>query len=161
MANKWHQGTYQVINPEKYIGDKLPYCRSSWEFRFAQFCDENENITRWASESIKIPYQNPYTGKYSNYIPDFLVEYTDANGAKHVELIEIKPSTQTTMEGAGKSVNNQQMVVLNAAKWTAAQEWCKRQGIKFRIVNEEHIFHKPKPRNNKKRKARARVPKRR
>jgi hypothetical protein len=28
------------------------------------------------------------------------------------------------------------------AKWQAANAWCKQQGMKFRVVTENEIFHK-------------------
>lgn len=148
---KFHQGIYEVLNPEKYVGDKPPYFRSSWEAAFCRMCDTHPNIKRWASENIKIPYQHPFTGKWTNYVPDFMLQYEDKQGVDHVELIEIKPSSQTTMENA-RGTANKMAVAVNAAKWTAAQEWCKRQGIRFRVVNEEHIFHTNKKRNPQKRK---------
>jgi hypothetical protein len=27
------------------------------------------------------------------------------------------------------------------AKWEAAQAWCKKFGVKFRVVNEDDIYH--------------------
>ena len=34
-----------------------------------------------------------------------------------------------------------QQFVKNQAKWQAAQIWCKRQGIKFRVLSEKDLFH--------------------
>ena len=120
-----------------------------------RMCDSHPNILKWASENIKIPYQHPLTGKYSNYVPDFMIQYTDKNGKDHVELIEIKPSSQTTMENA-KHPRDKAAAVVNAAKWTAAQEWCNRKGIKFKVINEDQIFQTKKKRNPKKRISRKR-----
>lgn len=150
--SKWAKGTYQVQNKEKYVGAKLPTYRSSWELKFCQFCDTHPNILKWASENIKIPYFNPLTNKHTNYVPDFMIQYIDKDGKEHVELIEIKPSSQTTLESAGRSKTNKAQVVINAAKWEAAQEWCKRKGIKFKVINEQQIFHTNKKRNTNKRK---------
>ena len=136
---KFHKGKYQVQNPEKYVGGKAPIFRSSWENTFCRMCDENENITRWGSECVEIPYRSPLDNRWHKYYPDFLIQYVDNDGKEHVELIEIKPSGQSTFESA-RSTKEKQQVVLNSAKWEAAQEWCKRKGIFFRVVNEEHIF---------------------
>lgn len=152
---KFASGTYTVENTSKYVGNKPPFYRSSWELAFMRMCDAHPNILKWASENVKIPYQNPATGRYSNYVPDFMIQYKDKNGAEHVELIEIKPANQTTMENA-RSGRNQMATVVNAAKWTSAQEWCERKGIKFKVINEDQIF-----RNSKKRNAKKRVPRRR
>jgi hypothetical protein len=32
---------------------------------------------------------------------------------------------------------------VNYAKWAAAQAWCKRAGIHFRVITEDDMFHKP------------------
>lgn len=128
-------------NPEKYIGKSTPLARSSWEFVFMKMLDEHPGVQNWASESVKIPYRDPLTGKMTIYVPDFFVAYQDKNGKKHAELIEVKPSNQQLKERVGKSRYNQEQYVKNMAKWEAANAWCKQQGIKFRIVNEDDIFH--------------------
>ncbi len=154
--SRFASGEYLVENRTKYVGTKAPKYRSSWELAFMRMCDTHPNIHKWASENIKIPYRSPLDGKYHNYIPDFMIQYTDKNGSAHVELIEIKPSNQTTMENA-RNGRNQIQVALNAAKWTAAQEWCKRKGIRFKVLNEDQIFQTNKKRNPKKRISKKRV----
>jgi hypothetical protein len=138
---KFAQGRFEMKNPSKYVGTKTPLARSSWEFVFMRMLDEHQGVEKWASESIQIPYRDPLTGKYTIYVPDFFITYVDKNGAKHAEVVEIKPASQTLLENVGKSVYNQQQYIKNMAKWEAATKWCKQQGIKFRVVNEEHIFH--------------------
>jgi hypothetical protein len=138
---KFAQGRFEMKNPVKYVGTKTPLARSSWEFVFMRMLDEHQGVEKWASESIQIPYRDPLTGKYTIYVPDFFITYVDKNGAKHAEVVEVKPASQTLLANVGKSVYNQQQYVKNMAKWEAATKWCKQQGIKFRVVNEEHIFH--------------------
>jgi hypothetical protein len=36
------------------------------------------------------------------------------------------------------------VVALNHAKWAAATLWCKRNGLKFRVVTEDSLFHRGK-----------------
>ena len=79
------------------MGKRAPTYRSSWEYTFCTFCDNNPAVIQWASEAITIPYRNPVSGKNTVYVPDFLVVYEDKNQKKHTELIEIKPSTEVTM----------------------------------------------------------------
>lgn len=145
MKSYFSQGIYEVVNRDKYIGGNFPKYRSGWELAFMRMCDEHPNILKWASENVKIPYRHPFTGKYRNYIPDFMIQYVDKNNKMHVELIEIKPSDQTTMESA-TTVRQKEQVAINAEKWRAAHEWCKRKGIRFKVINEQQIF------NNQKRK---------
>jgi len=153
---RFANGKYEVQNAHKFVGKSLPTYRSSWELAFMRMCDSHPNILKWASENIKIPYRNPATGKYANYVPDFMIQYIDKDGTEHVELVEIKPSTQTTLENARNKGDAFQTAV-NAAKWTAAQEWCKRKGIRFKVINEDQIFRSNKPRKPKKRISRPRV----
>jgi hypothetical protein len=148
MSLKFAQGPYTPKNPEKYIGSKVPYCRSSWETAFCMFCDNNPSVESWASEPIKIPYKDPLTGKQTVYVPDFLIKYSDKNQKFHIEMIEIKPSNQMMLERVGKNPYNQAQYVKNMAKWQAAGEYCKQRGIKFRVINESDIFVNTK---NKKR----------
>jgi hypothetical protein len=144
---KYAKGTFEPQNPEKYAGAKTPYYRSSWELAFMNMCDNHPNITQWASENLKIPYRHPMTGKHTVYVPDFTVIYTDKNGKNHMEVIEIKPGSQSTMESARSSAEKIQ-VAINLAKWTAANEWCKRKGVRFRVLNENHIYMNTKKRKN-------------
>ena len=138
---KFAHGKYNLKNQEKYIGLRTPTYRSGWEHAFMRLCDEHPNVAKWASESIKIPYRHPFTGKYTIYVPDFFVVYVDKNGRKHAELIEVKPAAQSTMEKAGRSYKKQQQVIINNAKWEAANAYAKQQKIKFRVVSEEQLFH--------------------
>lgn len=141
---KYANGLFQVRNPEKYIGTKTPTYRSGWEFVFMQFCDNNPAITQWASEAIKVPYRNPLTNKSTIYVPDFLIVYTDASGKQHAEVIEVKPTKETSLQEAGKSARAQAAAIINMAKWEAARAWCKQQGLTFRVVTEKEIFHQGK-----------------
>lgn len=142
--SKYAQGKFQIKNPEKYVGNKTPTYRSGWEFVFMQFCDNNPSIIQWASEAIHINYRNPLTGKNTIYVPDFLIIYIDKSGQKHAEVIEVKPTKETTLEAAGKSVKAQAAAILNMAKWEAARAWCKSHGLSFRVVTEKEIFHQGK-----------------
>jgi hypothetical protein len=139
---KFAQGKFEMKNPDKYIGKKVPLARSSWEFVFMRMLDEHQGVEKWASESIQIPYRDPLTGKYTIYVPDFFIVYNDKGGKKHAEVVEVKPSNHTFLEKVGKSRYNQEQYVKNLAKWEAANAWCKQQGIRFRVVNEDDIFHK-------------------
>jgi len=138
--SKYAQGKYQIQNPQKYVGNKTPTYRSSWEFAFMQFCDNNPNVLNWASEAVHINYRNPLTGKNTIYVPDFLITYQDANGQQRAELVEIKPRKETTLEGA-RNIRDQASAILNMAKWEAARAWCRANNLTFRVVTEDMIFH--------------------
>ena len=141
MLPRFARGKFSPKNQEKYVGTKTPTYRSSWEHAFMRLCDEHPNVAKWASESIKIPYRHPFTGKYTVYVPDFFVVYIDKNGAKHAELIEVKPKAQTSLEAAGKSMGKKKQAVVNMAKWEAANAYSKQNRIRFRVLSEEQLFH--------------------
>jgi len=138
MPSKYKQGKYIPKNPKKYIGNKIPMMRSSWEFRFSDFCDNNPNILEWASEPLRIPYKN-LVGKKTTYVPDFIIRYKDNNNKIITELIEIKPKNQSILK-EGMNPKLKATVMNNHLKWEAARRFCKAKGIAFRIVTEDHIF---------------------
>ena len=140
--SKFYQDFYPLKNPDKYLGKTRPYFRSSWEKNVMKLFDEHPSVTGWASESIRIPYRNPFTNKITTYVPDFFVIYTDAHGTQHVELIEVKPSSQ--ISGNSKRKQDKAAAMVNEAKWEMASKWCQQQGISFRIITENEIFRSPK-----------------
>ena len=141
---RWANGLYEMANPTKYAGNRKPRYRSSWEHAFMRFCDNHPSVISWASESIKIPYRHPFTGKYTIYVPDFFIVYNDKNSRKHAEIVEVKPASQISMQGAGKSQAKKKQVVLNMAKWEAANAYAKQNKLRFRVVSEEDLFHNGK-----------------
>lgn len=136
---KYAQGIYSVRNIEKYVGKKQPHYRSGWEWTFCQFCDNNPAVVNWASEPFMIPYKNPFTGRNTIYVPDFMIVYVDKNQQQHAEVVEVKPRTQVSLESA-RSDRDRAAAILNTAKWTAAKAWCANQGLHFRIITEEDIY---------------------
>jgi hypothetical protein len=104
------------------------------------FLDNNDHILQWASESIQIPYRHPLTGKQTIYVPDFLITYRTKQNTLRAELIEIKPKKQSMIEEKMSS-KDRAVVAINYAKWDQAQRWCAKQGIHFRILTEDQLFH--------------------
>ena len=140
MANNFRQGFYQVKNPHKYVGKGRPKYRSGWEMTFMLFLDNNDHILQWASEGVSIPYRNPLTGKMSMYVPDFLVTYRNRDNTMRAELIEIKPRKQSLIEEK-QSQRDRAQVAINYAKWDAATKWARQNGLIFRVITEDQIFH--------------------
>ena len=140
MSLKFSQGVYKLKNPDKYIGLGSPRYRSSWEWHVMKMCDENPAIRQWASESVKIPYRDPLTDKATVYVPDFLVVFEDNNHKKRAELWEVKPAKQALKEHVGKNKYDQAQYVKNMVKWAAAQNYCKKHGLTFRIITENQLF---------------------
>lgn len=151
MANNYNQGFFTPTNPSRYIGSNEPKYRSGWELTVMRFCDNHPAVIAWASESLRIPYRNPFTGKDTHYYPDFLITYQDKNGNKISEVIEVKPRNQALIEQA-RTQQEKAAVVLNMAKWEACRAWCQKHGMRFRILTEEDIYNNWQPRNKPKQK---------
>jgi len=144
MTNSFRQGYYVPRNPAKYLGNPSDIVyRSSWEEKAMRFFDNNPNVLRWSSEPLAIQYVKPTDGKIHRYFPDFWIEVKNANGVIIQELIEIKPEKETMLSKSrskkGRLLENTTFAI-NAAKWTAASNWCKNHGIKFRILTEKDLF---------------------
>jgi hypothetical protein len=150
MAN-FRQGTYTVQNTQKYVGKGTPRYRSGWELTFMMFLDSNEHIHQWASEAIQIPYRHPLTGKQSIYVPDFFVQYRNKDNTLRSEVIEIKPKNQSLVESK-MNANQRATVAVNYAKWDQATRWCIRNGLTFRVINEDQIYHQGNKQAAKRRK---------
>lgn len=143
MASRYKQGYFTPKNPAKYMGDpsKIVY-RSSWELSMNNFLDNNTRVVKWGSEIIAIPYIKPTDNKLHKYYPDYYVEYVNTDGEIMKEIIEVKPLQQTKMPKSNHKhrLYEQLTFAINSAKWAACQDWCTKQGIKFRIVTEQSLF---------------------
>jgi len=146
-AGTTRTGEFIPRNPHKYIGtkDKIIY-RSSWEDAALNFFDNNPNVIAWSYEEIEIAYLKPLPNgnmKKAKYIPDAYIEYVNRKGELKKELLEIKPKKQTNRSRT-RNVNQKMyenyVYAVNMAKWEAAERWCARNGIQFRIITENSIF---------------------
>ena len=136
---RYNQGQFRPKNSDKYIGSHPITYRSAWELTFMNLCDNHPNIIQWASESIQIKYQHPETTRWHTYIPDFFIVYIDKNGNTHGELIEIKPLSQS-LDEAVRTKRDARTLAVNKAKWAAANDWCRRNGLKFRVMTEQQLY---------------------
>jgi hypothetical protein len=132
---------YTPKNKEKYIGDATNItCRSLWERNVCKFCDETPHIIKWSSEEIIIPYENPLDKKVHNYYPDFVIQVKTNEEVKTI-MVEVKPKKQTFLkENASKK--EKITWIVNTAKWKAAENYCKKHNMEFKIVTEKEIFAK-------------------
>ena len=136
---KYSSDVFVPSNPGKYAGSHEPRYRSSWELTMMRLLDRHPSVSSWASEPIKIPYINPLTRKSSVYVPDFIMVYVDKNGTVHKELVEVKPAKETMLSEA-KTKGDKLRYAVNMAKWQAAANFCKKHGLKFRVINESQLF---------------------
>lgn len=161
----WVHGEYIVQNIEKYLGTgnpiKLqnPCFRSSWEKRCCYFLDTNINVTRWGYEIIHVPYIG-IDGKTHKYITDFYLEIIDRNGELKRSIWEVKPAKDgpSWMNGKWcfdnkpkkpktnhkKALKNymyaMKQYVTNTKKWTSVINYCKANGMTFKIITEKTVM---------------------
>ena len=131
-----YKGFFRPRNISKYKGDhrKIIY-RSKLELIFMKYCDGKDNVLKWSSEEIVIPYRSPIDGKVHRYFPDFWVKTTQGE-----PLIEIKPKIQTKPP---KLKSNKRRYIrevrtwgVNEAKWNAAIAYCENRGWNWKILTE-------------------------
>ena len=101
---------------------KSPYnferYQSELEHTHMQDLDDDTTVAKWSKmHGIIIPYMNDL-GYRKRYLPDFLVQYTDGTLAIH----EIKNP---------KLIDSEEVKL----KRRAAELWCKRRGMEYKIVS--------------------------
>lgn len=140
-----YKGIYKPSHPEKYIGDyKNIIYRSLWERKFMTYCDLNENILKWASEELWVPYVSPLDNRVHKYFPDFYIKYKDSSGNIKESLIEVKPKRQVEGPKPKKRMSQKQLYEIkefakNQAKWKAAKEFCEDRRWQFQILTEDNL----------------------
>jgi len=137
---------YKPLNESKYVGDVTNIiCRSLWERRVCKYLDTNQNVIRWGSEELAIPYISPMDNKRHRYFPDFIVELKGSDNTVKTKIIEVKPYKQTIKPERGKKrkatyAKECATYVVNEAKWKAARKYCKEQNWEFVILTEKELF---------------------
>ena len=129
-------------NPRKYMGPNRDQIisRSSWEHHMMMVFDNHPDVIQWSSETIQIPYKNPFTLRWTVYIPDFLVFYRDRKNKIIKELIEVKPREHLPGYRGAVSRLVEAAQIVNAAKWDAARVVCNKNHWRFRIIADDEMF---------------------
>jgi len=145
------QGYFVATNPSKYIGDssKIIY-RSGWEKKFCTFCDLNERVLAWSSETVKIPYLHPIDGTMKPYNVDFYMKIVKNDGLVKEYIAEVKPAKKLIKpELPSSRINEKRMnahieqtkeYLINMHKFAAAKKWAEDRGWEFIIVTESFLF---------------------
>lgn len=164
FAKEYMQGTFVPKHPEKcfnyngQVPDAKPITfRSSWERRLCNFCDEQDNILAYGSEVLKIPYYSKQDGKTHNYITDFVMFVKSRDGSLKRYVIEVKPENQTarldehgnvimppppkkpTQKRLASWQERCKVIERNNEKWTAARDYCYRNGFIFKVITEKEL----------------------
>ena len=142
----FHKRKFIPIFPEKYTGDPTNIImRSSWETRFASWCDKNPSVLKWSSEETIIPYKCPTDNRIHRYFVDFKITVTTGK----TYLVEVKPKTQTQPpiypgKRTQRYLQESLAFMKNQAKWEAANEFAKDRGWEFKIITEYELGLAPK-----------------
>ena len=143
---KYYQGIYKVINESKYVkGDvKNVIYRSGLEKSYYSYCDKNPNVLKWQSEETIIPYVSPIDQRWHRYFVDLYMEVLTRDGTIKKFLIEIKPASQIHEPRKKTKITKGYMElckawIINQAKWSAAEEYCKKNGMEFKILTEKDL----------------------
>jgi hypothetical protein len=156
---KYKQGLFKPKNIDKLLKANNAgglYYRSGLELKFMVYLDINENIIRWNTELIKIPYvKNVWDSKLCemvksdhSYYPDFYYELKKSDGSISRVVAEVKPESDTiepklTSNPTTKQLSNFEyalkMYSANLDKWKTCIEWCRIKGFQFIILTEKHL----------------------
>ena len=142
-----YKGLYEARNPQKYKGDKRSIVyRSLWERKFMVYCDTSDSIIEWGSEEIIILYLSPWDGRIHRYFPDFYIKVQQHDGSLKKYIIEVKPKKQCqppippeSKKKTKRWKKEMRTWGINSAKWKYATEWCKKNDMEFKILNEDHL----------------------
>jgi hypothetical protein len=141
---KYKQGVFKPTNPNKYNGTLPIFYRSGLELKSFRWMDNSENVLRWGSESVVIPYQS-LDGKIHRYFIDLVCEMKRKDGNIKKYIIEIKPENQTKPPTQSNKKSKKTLMyesyqwAINQAKWKSAENWAKSKGYEFLILTEKHL----------------------
>lgn len=149
--NKRYPKPFKFVpkNKEKYVGDVSNIVmRSSWEKRFALWCDNNPSVIKWNSEGTPIQYWHSVDQKHRRYYIDFFIQIKVKDGSIKNMAIEIKPYGETippkvpkrkTPKTEQRYINECITYQRNQDKWKAAKEWCSNNGFEFIVMTENEL----------------------
>lgn len=156
MYKSAKRGWYKLVNPSKFIPPTDKHMRSfnestqeveyksRLELRAMKYADFNKHVLKFSVEPFPIKYIKPLDGKYHRYYIDMYLEFSD--GSKF--LVEVKSKGEAKepdkpKRKTQKSINRYQIALqtysVNIAKWSAAEEFCKQNGMKFIILTEKEL----------------------
>lgn len=140
-----YQGKFIPRNPAKYKGDlrNIVY-RSGYELKFMNWCDLNDSILQWSSETVIVPYRSPLDNKMHRYFVDFCIKVKQADNSIKTILVEVKPFRFTQEPKIPKRrtknfINEVKQWGVNLAKWESANEFCLDRGWEFKIITEKEL----------------------
>ena len=141
----FHKRKFVPVFPEKYSGDPTNIImRSSWETKFASWCDKNPSIVKWHSEETVVPYRCQTDNKIHRYFIDFKILVKSTSGEIKTYLVEVKPASQCQPpkfpgRRTQRYLTESMTFIKNQSKWKAATEYCKDRGWEFKVITEKEL----------------------
>jgi hypothetical protein len=136
-----YSGKFVPKNPDKYTGNVSTIIyRSLWEFKLMKYLDAHDEIVKWASEEIIIPYRSPIDRRMHRYFPDFWVQKKSGEQL----VIEVKPKQQLKPPKKPKRQTQRYLrevhtFAINQRKFEVAEEFCRNRGMKFVIFTQDEL----------------------
>lgn len=149
MKSEWYQGNFTPTHPEKCINKTTIKFRSSYEKRFLTFLDLSPSVLLYGYEVVQIPYLFEIDNRVHRYIIDFYMVVKNKDGVVTKYLVELKPKHQTVEPKQPKKKSAKAMknfmysakeYIKNKNKWDAAESYCKKNNIQWKILNETNLF---------------------
>ena len=159
----YNQGNYIPKYSEKVMKLNTQggvYFRSSWEKKIMTWLDNNNSITKWGAECLRIPYQMTHFEngdtkiKEHSYYPDFYYEMRTIDGVLKQIVVEVKPQKEYDMvlkltegslnvpDGLKKLKSFEydlKQAQKNRDKWQTMIKWCNKRGYEFIVITENHL----------------------
>ena len=142
---EFRQGIFKPLNSDKCLNKTPIVFRSNLELKLFKILDLNENIIKWSSEMVIIPYKKPGPlEKMSRYFVDIYMEIKMGNDVKKF-IIEVKPEKQTKPPKYTKKAKQSTVLyanlewAVNQAKWEQAKKWASSRNMEFLIITENNI----------------------
>lgn len=136
-----YSGRFKPKNPGKYEGDvdNIVY-RSMWEYQALRWCDLNDDVVKYSSEEVVVPYRCRTDGKKHRYFIDLKIKFRTGKTL----IVEIKPKKETQKpqqrkRKTQKYLNEALTYMKNISKWDAADQFAYERGWSFQIWTEDTL----------------------
>lgn len=126
----YKQGYYKPVKPEKYVGPVPIIFRSSLEYKFCHYCDQNPYVLKWSSEPFEVRYFNLVDHKYHKYYPDFYIKMKQLDGSVIQYVIEVKPFRKTKKPIKPKKLTVKAVQNYRKELNTYTTNFCKLESLK-------------------------------
>ena len=142
----YKQGYIDVSESTKYIGPLPVIFRSSWERKFAFYCENNDKIIKWSSEPFAIKYYNTLDKKFRTYYPDFYIKIDRGDYFEEC-VVEVKPKAQLKKPLPPKKKTKKAIEAYRKAAVTYLKNLCKKDALlkfakdrKYKVmyITEDH-----------------------